>query len=131
MSPNASKKRLLKNADLISSFIAYLILSSILLSVPFCRSDHSINQKNAFFAEWHKMREYWHEFFYVGTNLPVLDDKTSRLIKFCAKYFELCDHKKLLRFSFRNSSFSVFCTFSPHRGSATSEALLLRKHHAG
>lgn len=35
MSPNASKKRLLKNADLISSFIAYLTPSSILLSVPF------------------------------------------------------------------------------------------------
>ena len=77
------------------------------------------------------MREYWHEFFYVGTNLPVLDDKTSRLIKFCAKYFGLCDHKKTVAIFVSQQFFSFFCTFSPHRGSATSEALLLRKHHAG
>ena len=54
------------------------------------------------------MREYWHEFFYVGTNLPVLDDKTSRLIKFCAKYFELCDHKKTVAIFVSQQFFSFF-----------------------
>lgn len=77
------------------------------------------------------MREYWHEFFCVGINLPILDDKTSYSIKFYTKYFKPCDHKKnCCDFRFATVLF-VFCTFSPHRGSATSEALLLRKHHAG
>lgn len=57
------------------------------------------------------MREYWHEFFYVGTNLPVLDDKTSRLIKFCAKYFELCDHKKTVAIFVSQQFFFRFLHF--------------------
>ncbi len=77
------------------------------------------------------MCEYWHEFFCVGINLPILDDKTSRSIKFYTKYFKPCDHKKTVAIFVSQQFFSFFCTFSPHRGSATSEALLLRKHHAG
>ena len=54
------------------------------------------------------MREYWHEFFYVSINLPILDDKTPHSIKFCAKYFELCDHKKTVAIFVSQQFFSFF-----------------------